>query len=68
MKFKRLLCKIFGHRLGKEWYTTTEYRTMANGIGRGKKSKRRRKKKVVTTWRKCKRCGSYIKVSRRTVY
>lgn len=68
MTFKKLICKIFGHRFGKWWYHTTEYRTMANGIGRGKKSKRLRKKKVVTTWRKCKRCGAYIKVARRNVY
>lgn len=69
MTFKRFLCKLFGHKFPSgEWYTSTEYRTMANGIGRGKKSKRLRKKKVVTTYKKCERCGAYIKVARRNVY
>ena len=62
MKFKRLLCRIFGHRLGRETHETVEYVTMGNC---GKKS---RKKKVVRTFRKCGRCGATIMVDKRNVY
>lgn len=58
MKFKRLICKIFGHRLGKGTHETVEYVTMGN---QGKKS---RKKKVVRTFRMCKRCGAMIMVNK----
>lgn len=53
MKFKKLLCKIFGHRLGKETYETVEYVTMDN-CGN----------KVVRTFRKCRRCGAMIMVNK----
>ena len=62
MRFRKLLCKIFGHRLGKETHVTVEYVTMCN---RGKKS---RKKKVVRRFRKCKRCGAMIIVGKRNKY
>lgn len=62
MKFKRLLCKIFGHRLGKETYKSVQYVTMGNC---GKKS---RKKKVVRTFCKCKRCGAMIMVGKYNKY
>lgn len=69
MKFKRLLCKIFGHRLGRETYETVEYVTMGNGMPYcGKKSKKSRKKKVVRTFRECKRCGAMIMVGKRNEY
>lgn len=61
-KFKRLLCKIFGHRLGKGTYETVEYVRMGNY---GKKS---RKKKVVRTFRKCKLCGAMIMVGKQNKY
>ena len=64
MNFKRLLCKIFGHRLSREWYGSVEYVTMGSRIGVGAKSKRRRKKKVVRTYRRCKRCGAMIMVGK----
>ena len=62
MKFKKLLCKIFGHRLGKETHESVEYVTMGNY---GKKS---RKKKVVRTFRKCRRCGALIMVGKYNKY
>lgn len=62
MKFKKLLCKIFGHRLGEGTHETVEYVTMGNC---GKKS---RKKKVVRTFRKCRRCGAMIKVGKYNKY
>ena len=62
MKFKRLLCKVFGHWLGKERHETVEYVRMGN---QGKKS---RKKKVVRTFRKCKRCGAMIMVGKCNKY
>lgn len=62
MTFKRLLCKVFGHRLGKETYETVEYVTM------GCYRKKSRKKKVVRTFRKCRRCGAMIMVGKRNVY
>ena len=65
MKFKKLLCKVFGHRLGKEWRETVEYVTMGNGMPYlGKKSKKSRKKKVVRTFLKCRRCGAMIMVNK----
>lgn len=65
MKIKKLLCKIFGHRLrGAEWYESIEYVTMGNGKYRDKKSKKARKKKVVRTFRKCRRCGAMIMVNK----
>lgn len=66
MKFKKLLCRIFGHRLGEE--KSVEYVTLCNRIGVGTKSKRRKKKKVVRTFRKCRRCGAMIMVSKRNKY
>lgn len=71
MKIKRLLCKIFGHRLsGAEWYESIEYVTMGNGkpYYYGKKSKKSRKKKVVRTFCKCSRCGAMIMVGKRNKY
>ena len=69
MKFKRLLCKVFGHWLGKERHETVEYVRMGNGMPYdGKKSKKSRKKKVVRTFRKCKRCGAMIMVGKRNKY
>lgn len=69
MKFKRLLCKIFGHRLGKEWRETVEYVTMGNGKPYcGKKSKKSRKKKVVRRYRRCRRCGAMIMVGKYNKY
>lgn len=62
MKFKKLLCKIFGHRLGKETYETVEYVTMGNY------RKKSRKKKVVRRFRKCERCGAMIMVGKRNEY
>lgn len=62
MNFKRLICKIFGHRFGWERYESVEYVTMGTRIGVGVKSKRRRKKKVVRIYRRCKRCGAMIMV------
>lgn len=62
MKFKRLLCRIFGHRLGKERYKSVQYVTM--GCYRTKS----RKKKVVRTFRKCRRCGAMIMVGKRNKY
>ena len=62
MKFKELLCKVFGHRLGNETHETVEYVTMGNY---GKKP---RKKKVVRTFRKCKRCGAMIMVGKQNKY
>lgn len=68
MKFKRLLCKIFGHRLG-DWYQSVEHVTMGNGMPYyGRKSKKARKKKVVRTFRKCRRCGAMIMVAKKNVY
>lgn len=69
MKFKRLLCKVFGHRLGKGTHETVEYVTMGNGKPYyGKTSKKSRKKKVVRTFRECKRCGAMIMVGKRNMY
>lgn len=69
MTFKRLLCKIFGHRLGKETHESVEYVTMGDGMPYyGKKSKKSRKKKVVRTFRKCRRCGAMIKVGEYNKY
>ena len=62
MNFKRLICKIFGHRLGEAECKSVEYVTMGNRIGVGAKSKRLRKKKVVRIYRKCRRCGAVIMV------
>lgn len=68
MRFKRLLCKIFGHRLG-DWYQSVEYVTMGNGMPHyGRKSKKSRKKKVVRTFRKCRRCGAMIMVKKEKIY
>lgn len=64
MNFKRLICKIFGHMLGREWYDSVEYVTMGNRIGVGAKSKRPRKKKVVRIYRRCRRCGAMIMVKK----
>lgn len=61
MKFKRLLCKIFGHRLG-DWYQSVEHVTM------GCYRKKSRKKKVVRTFRKCRRCGAFIMVKKYNKY
>ena len=61
MKFKRLLCKIFGHRLG-DWYQSVERVTM------GCYRKKSRKKKVVRTFRKCRRCGAMIMVKKENRY
>lgn len=68
MTFKRLICKILGHRLGSEWYSSVEYVTIGNRIGVGAKSKRRRKKKVVRTYRRCRRCGAMIMVGKYNKY
>lgn len=68
MKFKKLLCKVFGHRLGRERYESVQYVTMGNRIGVGAKSKRLRKKKVVRTFRKCRRCGAMIMVGKYNKY
>lgn len=68
MTFKRLICKIFGHWLCREWYESVEYVTMGNRIGVGAKSKRRRKKKVVRTYRRCRRCGAFIMVGKHNKY
>lgn len=69
MKFRKLLRRIFGHRLGKETYETVEYVTMGNGMPLyGRKSKKSRKKKVVRTFRKCRRCGAMIMVGKHNVY
>lgn len=54
MKFKKLLCKIFWHRLGKEMYDTVEQVTIGNYVMR--------------TFRKCRRCGAMIMVSKRNEY
>lgn len=62
MKFMRLLCRIFGHRLGKETYETIEYVRM------GCYRKKSMKKKVVRTFRKCRCCGAMIMVGKRKVY
>lgn len=62
MKFKKLLCKVFGHRLGEESYESVEYVTIGNY---GKKS---RKKKVVRRFRKCSRCGAMIMVGKYNKY
>lgn len=62
MKFKRLLCRFFWHRLGKERHETVEYVRM------GCYRKKFRKKKVVRTFRKCRRCGAMIMVGKRNVY
>ena len=64
MNFKRLMCKIFGHRLGKAECKNVEYVTMGNRIGVGAKSKRRRKKKVTRVYRRCRRCGAMIMVDK----
>lgn len=64
MTFKRLICKIFGHRLGRERYESVQYVTMGNRIGVGAKSKRLRKKKVVRVYRRCRRCGAMIMVDK----
>lgn len=69
MTFKRLLCKIFGHRLNWERYESIGYVTMGNGKPYcGKKSKKSRKKKVVHTFRKCRCCGALIKVGKYNKY
>lgn len=69
MNFKRLICKVFGHRLGKKWYKTVKYVTMGNGKPYyGKKSKKSRKKKVVRTFCGCKRCGAMIMVGKYNEY
>ena len=70
MNFKRLICKIFGHRLrDAEWYESVEYVTIGDGKPyRGKKSKKLRKKKVVRTFRKCRRCGAMIMVGKYNKY
>lgn len=54
MKFKRLLCKIFGHRLGKEMYDTVEQVTIGNYVMR--------------RFRKCSRCGAMIMVGKYNKY
>ena len=67
MSFKRLICKIFGHRLGElgcKSAKSVEYVTLGNRIGVGAKSKRRRKKKVVRIYCRCKRCGAMIMVNK----
>lgn len=64
MNFKRLICKIFGHRLGYERYKSVEYVTLGNRIGVGAKFKRHRKKKVVRIYCRCKRCGAMIMVDK----
>ena len=64
MTFKRLICKIFGHRLGG-WHKSVEYVRMGNGLPYGKRTtKRVRKKKIVRIFCKCKRCGAMIMVSK----
>lgn len=69
MTFKRLICKIFGHRLGKERYKSVQYVTMGNGMPHyGRKSKKSRKKKVVRRFRKCERCGATIMVGKYNKY
>lgn len=64
MTFKRLICKIFGHWLGKGECKSVEYVTLGNRIGVGAKFKRHRKKKVVRVYRRCKRCGAMIMVDK----
>ena len=64
IKFKRLICKIFGHRFEVGLYESKETVTINNGLPSGCRTKttRRKKKTVVKHWRKCKRCGAFIKV------
>ena len=62
MTFKRLICNIFGHQLGRERYEGVEYVTTSCNYQRGlrKTTKKHRKKKVVRVYRRCRRCGAMI--------
>ena len=66
MNFKRLICRIFGHKFGDREYTVVDYRRTGN-YQRGLKRTTRRnmKKKVVKEFCKCERCGAYIMFSKR---
>lgn len=70
MNFKKLICKIFGHRLrNAAWYESVEYVTSGNHPSFNRRTvKKKRKKKVVRVYRKCKRCGAMIMVSKRNKY
>lgn len=65
MKIKKLICKIFGHWLGREVYTVVEYER-TNNYQRGLRRTTRRgmKKKVTLEYRRCRRCGAYIMVKK----
>ena len=65
MNFKRLICKIFGHRLEEMEYYSEEYVTTSGNHQRGlrKTTKKHGKKKVVREYRMCKRCGAMIMVN-----
>ena len=70
MNFKRLLCKIFGHKLrDAEMYESVKYVISTNyPTAKRRTVRKKRKKKVVLVYRKCRRCGAMIMVSKRNKY